>query len=244
MGLNIQIKSATFTRYIGSTVVNPVDPVPVDPTAPPIPFATNLKGYWKFDRAIASAVENQVTGVMGTLIGNPSTSGNKLLANNASGFNTNLSLTGQKTLIVISRPLTPASAPLLATTDYAVGATGSEGLFVISDYVFIRRNSANYSTAAKVSTTLPSFIAASMSSTQNIAVFKNGSVLKAFTSPATTGLDDVGKFRIGGWDTANATPTDRATETYLAMIYDRALTFAEIQSVYDYLKTNLTIAFE
>lgn len=220
MGLNIQIKDAVFTKSIGLL----------------LPFSSNLVGYWTFNSTRDEAIKNNVTGVVGTLVGNPIVSDGKIATDRANGFITDIAISGEKTFITIAK--TSSAAVLLSSTDYdRTGTPTSEGIAVFNSAPIVQLNGAsNPKALGVVNLNTIHFIAGALGVSSNSLYVSSGGALQETVGSAHNGsLDDPNKLRIGGWGVVS-TALVGSTETYAALVYNKKLSATEVQTVFDYLK--------
>lgn len=222
MGFNIQIPNTTFTKYIGSTV----------------PSGENLIGYWLFDGTQADSIKNRVTGISGALIGNPTVSGDKINTDKANGFITDITISGEKTFIAVAK--TTTAAILVSSTNYDAGATAtSEGIAVFNSRPMIQLDGASKPQSANLmDLTKIHFIAGSVGSNSNNLFVSAGGALVEETATHTGNLTDSTPLRIGGWG-VNSTSLVGSAEVYAVLVFDKKLSSAEVQAVFNFLKHQL-----
>jgi hypothetical protein len=222
MGLNIEIKNVTFTKKIGSL----------------IPVYENLIGYWSFDGTLTEGIKNKISGVSGTLVGAPTVSGGKINTDKANGFITDITISGEKTFIVVAK--STANAILLGGRNYDDSYIAVEGvaMFAGKPMVLIdgssKPQSANLPDLSKIH-----FIAGATGLTSNSLYVSKGGVLSEETATHSGSLVDTSFLRIGGWG-VNSTILVGSTETYAALVYKKKLSTAEVQAVFNYFKTKLS----
>ena len=222
MGLNIEIKGVTFTKKIGLL----------------LPVTDNLIGYWTFDSTLAESIKNKISGVSGTLVGAPTVSGGKINTDKANGFITDISISGEKTFIVVAK--STANAILLSGRNYDEAYMGMEGLAMFTGKPMMlidgvsRPQSANSPDLSKIH-----FIAGATGSASNSLYVSKDGVLSEETATHSGFLVDTSFLRIGGWG-VNSTTLVGSTETYAALVYNKKLSTTEVQAVFNYFKTKLS----
>lgn len=222
MGLNIEIKNVTFTKKIGSL----------------FPVAENLIGYWSFEGTLAESIKNKISGVSGTLVGAPTVSAGKINTDKANGFITDIAISGEKTFIAIAK--TTAAAALISSINYDGSPSGNEGIALFYGKPLIQLDGAS----KPLSANLPDlskihFIAGAIGSSSNSLFVSAGGSLVEETATHAGNLADVNPLRIGGWG-VNSTSLVGSVEVYAALVYNKKLSTAEVQSVFNYFKTELS----
>ncbi|HDJ7835209.1 TPA: hypothetical protein PRO12_003026 [Acinetobacter baumannii] len=221
MGLSIEIKNVTFTKKIRLLV----------------PVSENLIGYWIFNDSLDDGIKNKVSGVSGTLVGAPTVSAGKINADKANGFITDITISGEKTFITIAK--SSANAVLLGSTNYDNTSSIYDGLMVYQQKATVQMDSnIRLQKPAVIDISKIHFMAASMG-VSGVGLFVSNAVggLEELTSPAW-GLTDNNPLRIGGWGVDSKTLVG-STEVYAALVYNKKLSTAEVQSVFDYFKAKL-----
>lgn len=222
MGLNIEIKNVTFTKKIASLM----------------PVSENLIGYWTFDSTLAESIKNKISGVSGTLVGAPTVSGGKINTDKANGFITDISISTEKTFIVVAK--STANAFLLSGRNYDEAYTAVEGVAMFAGTPMMlvdgssKPQSANFPDLSKIH-----FIAGATGLASNSLYVSKDGVLSEETATHSGSLVDTSFLRIGGWGVNNTTLVG-STETYAALVYNKKLSTAEVQAVFNYFKTKLS----
>lgn len=222
MGLNIEIKNVTFTKKIGSL----------------LPVAENLIGYWAFDETLAESIKNKISGVNGTLVGAPTVSAGKINTDKANGFITDITISGEKTFIAIAK--TSAAAVMISSINYDGPTSGNEGVAVFNSKALAQLNGAGSPTSANIiDLTKTHFFAAAFGASSNGLFVSAGGGLVEETATHAGNLADVNPLRIGGWGVTSTSLVGSA-EVYAALAYNKKLSAAEVQSVFNYFKTKLS----
>lgn len=222
MGLNIKIKDAIFTKKIDFFV----------------PASENLVGYWTFEGALADGIRNKVTGISGTIIGSPTVSDGKIITNNLNGFLTDISVPGEKTIISISKRDASLATQLIGTHNYASVKLPTTQLSFVRGYPYLQISAQNTVTGTSGSNaSLNHFVAGAIGSTSNSLYLSKDGTLFETTANHSLNILDFGYFRIGG---VGGTYAPGTAETYAVLVYDKKLSTAEVQTVFDFLKDSLT----
>lgn len=221
MGLNIEIKNVTFTKKIGSL----------------IPVSENLIGYWVFDGTLAESIKNKISGVSGTLVGAPTVSAGKINADKANGFITDITISGEKTFITIAK--TTAAAMLISSINYD-SLVPSDGISVFNGRPLVQLDSASKPLSANSPDLSKIHLIAGAfgASSNNLFVSSGGSLVEE-TATHAGNLADVNPLRIGGWG-VNSTSLVGSAEVYATLAYNKKLSTAEVQAVFNYFKTKLS----
>lgn len=223
MGINIQVTDVTFTKKIGLLV----------------PYSSNLVGCWRFNDTLNNSIKNLVTGVAGTLVGAPTILNNRLLADKANGFITDVSVSGEKTFISIAK--SSASSILLGSINYDAGVSGNDGIAYYTSKPMVQLDGASKpQSATVVDLNNVHFVAGALGASSNSLYVSKGGILTEGTAMHTGNLSDINLLRIGGWG-VNSTSLVGNTETCAALVYNRKLTSAEINEVFNYFKQIFTI---
>ncbi|MCT9260442.1 hypothetical protein OHV63_08845 [Acinetobacter baumannii] len=219
MGFNIVVPGSIFTKNIGSL----------------IPGGDSLVGYWTFDGTLQDSIVNRVTGVAGTIVGTPSVSDGRIVTNKANGFITDLSVSGEKTFVVISKY--SANAMLLGSLNYDAATTTNEGIAVFGGHPLIQLDSASKPTSSKSpDLTKIHFVAGCFGAASNSLFASSGGVITEEVASHTGNLNDAAFLRVGAWG-PNNTSLVGTTETYAAMVFDRKLSSNETTNLFIYLKS-------
>lgn len=222
MGLNIEIKNVTFTKKIGSL----------------IPVSENLIGYWSFDGTLTEGIKNKISGVSGTLVGAPTVSAGKINTDKANGFITDISISTEKTFVVVAK--STANASLLSSVNYDIPSTFTDGLIMFGQKATVQMDGQiKLQKPDLIDINKIHFMAASMG-VSGTGLFVSNAVggLDELTTTAGN-LTDVNPLRIGGWG-ASSSSMIGSTETYAALVYNKKLNASEVQSVFNYFKTRLS----
>lgn len=222
MGLKIEIKNVTFTKKIATLM----------------PVTENLIGYWSFEGTITEGIKNKISGISGMLVGDPTVSGRKISTDKANGFITDITISGEKTFITIAK--STANAILLGGRNYDDSYMGVEGIAMFAGKPMMlvdgasKPQSANSPDLSKIH-----FIAGATGSASNSLYVSKDGVLSEETATHSGSLVDTSFLRIGGWG-VNSTTLVGSTETYAALVYNKKLSTAEVQAVFNYFKTKLS----
>ncbi len=226
MGFNIVVPDATFTKNIGSL----------------IPGGDNLIGYWLFGGTLQESIKNRITGVAGTLIGSPVVSNGKIATDKANGFITDISISGEKTFVVVSKY--SSNAVLLGSVNYDAATATNEGIAVFGGKPLIQLDSASKPVSSKSpDLTKIHFVAGCLGSSSNSLYASTGGVATEEVASHTGNLNDTALLRIGGWGVTSTTLVGTA-ETYAAMVFNKKLSSTEVSDLLAYLKgifPNITI---
>lgn len=218
MGINIIIPDATFTKNIGSL----------------IPGGDNLVGYWLFKGTLQESIINRISGVAGTLIGAPVVSNGKIATDKAKGFITDVSISGEKTFVVVSKY--SANAMLLGSLNYDAATTTNDGIAVFGGHPLIQLDSASKPTSSKSpDLTKIHFVAGCLGANSNSLFASSGGQISEEAASHTGNLNDTAFLRIGGWGPNNTSLVGTA-DTYAAMAFNKKLSLTEVFNLLDYLK--------
>lgn len=199
-----------------------------------MPSGDNLVGYWLFNDDLTTSKRNKITGVDATIVGTPIVVDGVLLTDTTKGLITDVIQSGEKTFIVICK-FNGNSQPI-GSMDRLNPKNEEEGLYFYAGslYSFVDGNARTKSTTSPTSTKINFFASAFGTSETDLYLADGEGLIK--TTGATIGsLVDQNPIRLGAWGYTLA----GTSNLYAALVYNKKLSQAEIQEVYDDLRNKL-----
>ena len=229
MGLQINIESARFNKMIDST----------------IPAGKYLRGYWDFSSDdISLGATNKVTGVEGALVGNPTMSNGAINIDKANGLVTDLQMDGEKTFVTVARTSTRCVTLGSRNYDDADEPLNNEGIGVFDRQAFVQMD-AGIVARGDIYTDLTQnhFVAGVIENGKATVYWSDVGSLQSNSSTTTKSTDDPNNLRIGGWG-VESTALIGSGSVYTAMAFDKALNADEIQRLFSYLSSSMSVIID
>ncbi len=228
MGVNIRANNAVFTKSLGLL----------------LPFKNNLVGYWNFSKGLEEGRKNQVTGNKATLAGSPTVVDGSLRTDRSNGLLTDITLSGPKTYVAISASADASpNGIIVGSMVYETTSSGSQdGLVFLSGTVLTQVDRGG--TGARlmvgvVSPITPYLVAGTIGVGTSGAYLRNANTSQSAELAITGDPFDNKPVQIGGWSPSKAT-LDGSIKVYSVLLYNRVLSSAEIDELYQYLATQIS----